>query len=157
MVVMLAQNVLHFPVDRVMSQRIAEEKLGSIVMYRYPPGKGDAAQEWLNGWMRKKTVLVGWECMREGIARSFKNGRVRHIVSAVNQVDTGRGRRPSIGVLCSNQSHHVFNWCCEEGTFGIPVVVLSLDQQDYFRPCKRCEAIQRKNEQSRKYRRLSKR
>jgi len=133
-------QIIHFPLDKRMPTRIAEERLGSVMMYRYPdPMRINVdPQEWLRKWLAKKYVLLGWEAVKEGIVKSFKDGRVRHIVSRVSRVNTDADERPKVELACSLDLYPVFNWECEDPVKSVPVVVLSIDQTSYFRVCQRC-------------------
>ena len=150
-----AGNVLKFPVDKVMPTRVAEEKLKHLRMFSYPMGQGEfvrtkqQSEQWLKNWMLDKFVLLGWECVRQGIVKSFKNGRVKHIVADVSNVNGEKGTRPRVTLLCSDSSHPIFNWQSKSklATGVSPVSILSLDQSDYFRTCERCEGVLKKQRQ----------
>jgi len=133
-------KVIHFPVADRMPTRVAEQRLGSIVAYKYPDflKLGVNPMDWLDKWMKGKSVLFGWEPVNEGIVKSFKDGRVRHLVSRVSPVDPSKNQRPKIEICCSLNSYPVFNWVSQVGVSSVPVVLLGLDQTSYFRVCKRC-------------------
>ena len=104
-------------------------------MYRYPDHIHDR-DEWISGWMENKFVLWGWEAIREGIVKSFKDGRVRHMVA---RVEIRRGR-PCVEMGCGIELLPVYNWVCDKPVSRLPVVILSLDQAQYFRTCQKCMA-----------------
>lgn len=145
---MLAK-VIRFPVEARIPARIAEEKLGAITIY------GRSHPEWdrvggkklgfVGAWLEKKSVLFGWETVREGLVHSFKGGRVRHILSAVDVDGYKDGRRPRVELCCGYGFVPVWNWNCESVSDLVvdepPAVLLSIDQEKYFRLCKNCEKI----------------
>jgi hypothetical protein len=132
-------EIIHFPVQKRMPVRVAEERLGRIVVYRYPSifDTDIERQRYLDGWLGKKAVLLGWGAVKEGIVRSFKSGRVCHLVSRVAMVDNEEVR-PRVEISCGLDSFPVWNWFSGEEVKTTPVVVLSLDQIPYFRVCDRC-------------------
>jgi len=140
-------NVIHFPVGKRMSSRVAEERLGSIVMYRIPEAVEGRA-EWLERWLTKKFVLFGWEPVKEGLVKSMKSGRVKHLIAQVSTEDIGRGVRPKVELGCGFDLVPVFNWdSCKEAVKSTPVTVLSIDQSSYFRMCKKCQEWERRIQQ----------
>jgi hypothetical protein len=136
-------KVYHFPVDKRMPTRVAEEKLGSVTGYKYPGIERPAIDswEWLESWLSKKYVLLGWDAVKEGLVHSFKGGRVKHIVKRVVPVDVDAGERPRVETACSMHDYPIFNWKNEEPLDKVPAVLLSGEQQKYFRLCKRCAAL----------------
>lgn len=135
-------KIIHFPVDKRMPTRVAEEKLGNVVIYRYPPVEkmNLTRQEWLQKWMLKRSVLYGWQSVKEGLVRSFKTGRVRHLVERV--VANADDARPRLELCCGMDTYPVFNWQSNEAVSVTPVIILSIEQTSYFRICERCLARQ---------------
>ena len=132
---MKKDNVIFFPVSKRMPSRIAEEKIGNIVIFKYMPTlEGSEKFEWLEKWITKKFVLLGWESVKEGLVKSFKSGKVKHLVSDVVDVNG----RPEVELECGMEMHPVFNWSSEAKVKKTPVVLLTIDQQSYFRVCKNC-------------------
>lgn len=128
-----------------MSTRVAEERIGVVRPYRYPLSSKIADPEmWLEKWMLRKNVLIGWEPVREGLVRTFKNGRVRHIVSGVRHVMSEGEGRPIVEVLCHLDNFPVFNWKSDNRVSRTPAILLAPDQSEYFKLCKNCEAKVRK-------------
>ena len=136
-------KIYHFPVDKQMPTRIAEEKLGAVVGYTYPAESKITIDlwSWTQKWLSKKTVLIGWDAVKEGLVHSFKAGRVKHLVKHVIPVDTESGERPRVETVCSLHDYPVFNWQTDEPLSKVPVVLLSSEQEKYFRLCKRCAAL----------------
>lgn len=130
-------EVERFPIERVMSSRVAEEKIGSMKNYKYPAGKGD---EWVQRWLLRRNVLLGWEPVKKGIVSNFKGGRVRHIISATRNVSSKKKGRPVIEVFCKVDMYPIFNWNASSKVSSVPAVLLSAEQFKYFRLCKNCEA-----------------
>lgn len=131
----MCDNVVFFPVSKRMSSRVAEEKIGKIVIFRYLSMlEGTERLDWLENWIVKKSVLLGWESVKEGIVKSFKSGKVRHIVNDVVDVDG----RPEVELKCGVELHQVFNWTCDKKVTRTPVVLLTIGQESYFRVCKNC-------------------
>lgn len=125
-----------------MPKRIAEEKIGNIVMYKYPDFDliDCTPREWISKWLSRKFVLLGWDSVKEGIVNSFKLGRVKHSISNVSLSHSGTIDRPSVEISCGLDMHPVFNWACSMSVKRLPVVVLGIDQESYFRVCKKCLA-----------------
>jgi len=123
-----------------MPKRVAEQRLGNVIVYKYPDfSKIDGEpMDWLDTWLSKKSVLLGWEPVKEGIVKSFKSGRVRHLVSRVALVNPDNNQRPRVEVCCSLNLYPVFNWQSDVTISSVPVVLLGMDQTSYFRVCKRC-------------------
>jgi len=130
--------VIHFPVSKRMPLRVAEEKLGPMTMFKSPDEArlGCNVEEWVENWISTKSVLLGWEAVKEGLAKSFKGGRVRHLVSKVEFY----GGRPVVETACGVELHPVFNWESDEPVKDVPVIILGMDQTSYFRVCKHCLA-----------------
>jgi len=123
-----------------MSTRVAEEKIGAMRGYRYPLSDKVANPEaWLERWMVRKQVLLGWQPIREGLVKTFKAGRVRHIVSGVRHTLSDGDGRPVVEVLCLLENFPVFNWKSDQRVSRTPAVLLGPDQVDYFKLCKNCE------------------
>jgi hypothetical protein len=136
-------KIIHFPIDKRMPTRIAEEKVGPVVMYKYPSLESEDPFEWLTRWLEKKSVLLGWESVKEGLVASFKSARVRHLISRVQYVDPDFDERPKVEICCGFDSYPIFNWVSEDKVASIPVIVLGERQTSYFRLCKRCEMRQK--------------
>jgi len=137
----LSAQIIQFPTSKRMPTRIAEERLGNLIMYRYPSQEqiGEDVFEWLERRLLDRWVVRGWEPVREGIVKAFKSGHVRHLISRVVLKDPLVEGRPYVETCCSLDLYPVFNWNVR-GTLvkREPVTVLSMDQSSYFRPCKRC-------------------
>lgn len=128
-------NVIHFPVAKRMPTRVAEEKIGKIVVFR-DPGLWDenGSESQFEDWLKKRTVLFGWESVKEGIVKSFKGGRVRHLIVDVENRKSG----PRVELACGFDFHPVFNWTPVETPKNVPVILLTVEQESYFRVCKKC-------------------
>lgn len=134
--------VTRFPVESVMPSEVAEQKLGGIVLYQFRSELlCDDPQGWLEKWMEGRSVLAGWESVKSGIVKSFRAGRVRHIVSRTRRTSRDKGERPKVELCCSLDVHSVFNWKSEQRVAKNPVIVLSYEQAPYFRPCQKCQAV----------------
>ena len=138
-------KIFHFPVDKRMPTRVAEEKLGHMLMYRCPDSVDDKVK-WARQWIMKATVLYGWSAVKEGIVKSFKDGRVKHYVADVHLVEGDEGARPLVELFCGLHGVPVFNWVSKGAARDVPAVILSIDQSSYFRPCKTCEKLMTKGE-----------
>lgn len=133
--------VARFPVEDVMSLEVAEQKLGGVMLYQFRSALlCDDAQGWLENWLQGRSVLMGWEPVKSGVVKSFRAGRVRHIVSRVRKTSRSRGERPRVELCCSLDVHSVFNFKSKGQSMKNPVIVLSHGQSPYFRFCKKCEA-----------------
>lgn len=142
----MGSNVARFPVERVMSTRVAEEAIGGMVQYKYPDGGkfSMSPDEWIAKWMKAKFVLLGWETVKKGVVAVFKSGRCRHLVRRTYSDHDG-GRRPHVQAMCSTIRHPIWNWSTRsDPAKRIPAVVLSDEQAVYFPLCKRCEAMIKK-------------
>lgn len=133
-------TVSRFPVEDRMPTRVAEEKLGGIVTFQYPSIRAVILNEevWLEEFLLQRSVLMGWDAVKRGIVKSFKGGRVRHLISRVRP--TKKGRHPSVDLFCSLDVRMIFNWKAGSETIKAPVVLLSSDQTQYFKLCERCAA-----------------
>lgn len=138
-------DVLHFPVQQAMPSRVAEEKLGQFVIFSYPVVRDCSIEEWARDWLMGKPVLLGWEATRNGIAHGFRNDKVRHIISDV-YISKGKNglRRPVVKIGCSRSRYPIFNWQSDDSIKRVPVILLSVDQEKYFRMCQRCRKNGRK-------------
>lgn len=124
-----------------MSLEVAEQKLGGIALYQFRSALlCDDPQAWLEKWMQGRSALVGWEAVKGGVVKSFRAGRVRHIISRVRRTSRSRGERPKVELCCSMDVHSVFNWKSKGASAKNPVIVLSTEQALYFRSCKKCQA-----------------
>jgi len=124
-----------------MPPEVAEQKLGGMVLYQFRSELlCDNPQEWLEKWIQGRSVLVGWEAVKNGVVKSFRGGRVRHIVARARRTSRSKGERPKVELCCSVDVHSVFNWKAKQKSVKNPVIVLSNEQARYFRPCKKCQA-----------------
>ena len=134
--------IARFPVEQVMSNDVAQVKIGAMRSYRYPmPDEiARSLDDWALRWFAERFVLIGWEPVKEGLIKSFKNGRVRHMVSSVKPHTIENGKRPIVEPLCSIETYPVWNWKADGTARKTPAVVLHPSQASYFRFCKKCEA-----------------
>ena len=142
----MGAQVIQFPVADRMPTRVAEERIGSLINYRYPPVSKNIPDlwEWLDRWLRKKSIVIGWVPINQGLVYAFKGGRVAHLVCDVYPVDVDSGERPKIEVACSGVLYSVFNWDSRRPVTANPAVVLGADQEPYFKVCQKCEAAMRR-------------
>lgn len=142
----MSATIIHFPVADRMPTHIAESRIGGVISYGYPPPEkvGGDLWGWLERWLGRRSVLLGWEPVKEGLIKVFKSGRVRHLVSEVVLVDVDRQVRPMVEIACGIETYPVVNWSSLEPVKTTPVVILGADQVDYFRVCKKCEAAMRR-------------
>jgi len=133
----MTAQILYFPVHERMASRDAEERLGGIVRFRYPLTEVSQMDRelWFSGWALKKRILIGWSVVNDGLVKAFKGGRVAHLLNNVSVKGDGR---PRLEVCCSMQLYPVFNWESFDGIEGIPAVILSANQEKYFRVCQKC-------------------
>ena len=138
----MSAMVARFPVEQVMSNDVAQQKIGAMRSYRYPrPDEiSRGLDEWALRWFAERFVLLGWEPVKNGLIKSFKGGRVRHMISMVKPYSIGEGKRPVIEPLCSMETYPVWNWAADGTARKKPAVVLHPSQAYYFRFCKKCEA-----------------
>lgn len=127
-------RVIRFPVQERMPTRIAEEKVGSIVLFRFPPEVA-SINEWAKTWFVDKFVLIGWSSLNQGLLSGFRDGRAKHKVESVRI----RRGRPFVEVACLLQEFPVWNWEAKKREIFPPAILLSESQQRYFRVCQRCE------------------
>ncbi len=132
-------GVVRFPVEQAMSTRVAEEKMGGIRMYRYPEREPRDPEEWLKVMFSNRSVLLGWESVKEGIVKGFKKGKVMHLVTGIKASDALDERRPIVEVACKLNTYPVWNWRAEDSVTRVPVILLSPEQAPYFKLCQRCE------------------
>jgi hypothetical protein len=146
-------NLIHFPVERVMGTRVAEAKLGNMRQYGYPDflKLGVEPFDWLSDFLAGKnprSVLYGFHSIKEGVVKCFRSGHVRHLISRVPLIDIDLGERPKVEILCSLNQYFVFNWVAEQKLKNNPVVLLTPEQTDYFRLCERCSLMIEKGKKS---------
>lgn len=141
----MSGNIARFPVEQVMSTRVAEERIGGMACYKYPERwkLPIDPEEWIQKWMSSKFVLLGWEVVKKGVVVAFKAGRSRHLVKRV-YADHDGDKRPQIQPMCSMNRYPLWNWQSNDLAKRIPAVLLSDEQSIYFPICKRCEMLLKK-------------
>ena len=139
-------DVLHFPVQQAMPNRVAEEKLGKPVIFGYPVLNDCSVEEWARDWLVGKFVLLGWEATRNGIIHGFRNDRAKHVISDVRiTIVKDAIKRPFVKLNCSRSMYPIFNWRSPDIAKRTPVVLLSIEQEQYFRLCQKCDSHGRKS------------
>ena len=135
-------KVIRFPIERRLSADNARLRIGSVNNFRGPDALSiEEALEWAERFLIGKNVLLGWTAINHELVQAFKRGAVRHIVSSVESFN-GYGK-PRITLCCQDiEEKHIYNW---KGTMESvpPVVLLTLPQSQYFRPCQKCEEMKR--------------
>ena len=133
-------QILRFPVEKGMPTDVARYKIGTLKRFRYPNPDNieDGIEEWVEKFLLGKSVVFGWGPINKGLVEVFRAGNVRHIVSRVGPVVVSN--RPYVEVCCHGDTlFPLYNWISENRQISLPVSLLSMDQINYFRICKKCD------------------
>ena len=134
----MSAQIIPFPVGKRMPTRIAEEKIGGIIRFKYPDNITDVVS-WFNGWCIGKSVLIGWTPLNQGLVKGLKGSLVRHVVSDI--VSCERGTSPEIEIACKYDSYFISNWKGSDNLKKgfVPAILLDESQSKYFRLCSNCD------------------